>query len=182
MSFESLSKILGNGNAVEVTSPSEIAAALSGKPVTENVSGLATKDVFLSVGEHRVIRPNIGGDMQRPTIVVECEIRSEGSKDARKRPIYLSSLIRKINLSEPFKGMLATDAAFKGCEDFTNEQWLDAFRAVGVFHVEGLNQIERPITPRTGNGAGVSRMATIRELVLAVGEPKTAKAAEPKKA
>lgn len=179
MSFESLSKLTGNGNAVEVTNPSLVNETLSSKPVTENVSGLAINDTFLSIGAHAVITPNIGGQQMRNTIVIECEIRSEGSTEARKRPIYLSSLIRKINLSEPFKGMLASDPTFKGCEDFSNMQWIEAFKAVGVFHVEGLNQIERPITPRNGGG---TRQATIRQLILTKGEPKAVKAPEAKKA
>ncbi len=163
--FESLKKLT---NYQQVTNSSEINDIMSSLPVTENVSGLSVGETITEIGEFAIIQPNIRGVVQRATVVLQAKVANAKGEE-RERPVYLSSLIRKINLNDPFKGMIAEGPEFKNHSNFSNKQWYEAFKAACPFNVAALNQQPREI--RTADGP---QQIQVRELLLEAGWHKDA--------
>lgn len=157
MSFEALKRVLRQGT-IEATAEQK-AEIMSGYPVIENVTGLPKGTVITKIGGSAVIVPQIRGEKMSPTIVLEGFV----GDDSVARPIYLSSLIRKKSLDDPFEGMIAEDDNFKGHENFTNEQWVAAFKAAAPFHVSNVSAEPRVITTAAGERTIKPKVLTLKK-------------------
>ncbi len=157
MDFEKLLK--KNNNLKEA--PKTVAdETLAGSPVVSNTSGFTEGETVLSIDQHKVVIPTIGGQEQRATVVMQAEvINKEGKKVDRL--LFLSTLVRKINIDSPFKGMIASDKAFKNHEEFNNEEWVKAFKASAPFSATSMEEITRDANVR-----GEMRPIRVRELTL----------------
>lgn len=157
MSFEALKRVLRQGT-IEATAEQK-AEIMSGYPVIENVTGLPKGTVIDKIGASAVIIPQIRGEKMAPTIVMEGFVNG----DSVARPIYLSSLIRKKSLDDPFEGMIAEDDNFKGHENFTNEEWVAAFKAAAPFHVSNVSAEPRVITTAAGERTIKPKVLTLKK-------------------
>ena len=144
---------------------------LAGSPVTSNTSGFTQDEIVLSIGKHAVVVPTIGGVAQRATVVMEADVVNKSGQQV-KRLLFLSTLLRKINLDAPYKGLIATGPAFAKSEEFTNEDWIKAFKASTPFKATEMAEIMRPANVR-----GEMRDIRVRELTLESISEKDAKAA-----
>lgn len=97
--------------------------------------------IIKNIGEFAVIQMPISHPMQsvQDVLVLECDIEFEGKVDTVAIPLV--NLVNEATFKS-LEGMLATHPVFKGCANFINIDFINAFKFVGAFKVTALETRE----------------------------------------